>query len=57
MRIEDFRKLCITLNRYLFIGINLVRQLKVCVIFHFKPLGLRCKMTVMPLRWVLGHDS
>ena len=25
--------------------------------FHFESLGLRCEMTVMPLEWVLGHDT
>ena len=24
---------------------------------YFKPSGLRCEMTVMPLEWVLGRDN
>ena len=30
--------------------------MKVCVISHFEPSGLRCEMTVMPLGKVLGRD-
>ena len=29
----------------------------VWVRLHFKPSGLRCEMTVMPLEWVLGRDQ
>ena len=28
----------------------------VWVILYFKPSGLRCKMTITPLEWVLGRD-
>ena len=31
-------------------------QMEARVIFHFKPSGLRCEMTVMPLDRVLGRD-
>ena len=42
---------------YLLIGINLVIKLRVCVVSHFEPSGLRCEMTVMPLRQVYGCDK
>ena len=37
--------------------INFQLQYECLCRFSFEPLGLRCKMTVMPLEWVLGHDK
>ena len=39
-----------TLNKYLVIGKKIqLQEMKVCVVSHFTPLGLRCEITVMPL--------
>ena len=46
----------ITLNKCLVIGQKSSYKMKVCVVSHFEPLGLRCEMTVMPLDQVSGHD-
>ena len=32
-------------------------EIKVCVVSHFKPLGLRCEMIVIPLYQNLGSDT
>ena len=55
-RIDEFRKLCITLNRCLINGDNLIINLKVCVVLNFEPLGVSCEMTVMPLGRILGRE-
>ena len=44
-----YRKLRITVNMCWVIGLNPVIRKKVCVVSHFKPLGLRCEMIVIPL--------
>ena len=52
MNIESYR---FTLNMCLVIGKNPV-TMKICVVLHFKPLSLRCEMTVMPQNQVSGCD-
>ena len=42
---------------YLLIKINLVKKLKIYVVSHFEPSSLMCKMTIMPLKRVSGHDK
>ena len=49
------RKLHITLNICLVIGLNLVIG-KDYVFSHFEHSSLRCELTVMPLGRVLGRD-
>ena len=52
----QYRKLCITLNKCMVIGLNLVIR-KVYVFLHFEPSGLRCELIVMPLGRVSRHDN
>ena len=53
-KIYEFKKLCKYTEQVLSNWTKSSYKIKVCVVSHFKTLDLRCKMTVMPLDWVLG---
>ena len=54
----NFKSFTFTLNKCLIIRKKKSNyKMKICIVLHFKPLGVRCEITMMPLNQDSGRDT